>query len=86
MNNKTVLQEILELNEAFNTGIYFVEYYSKKRLLKLKIDYEIEVRMDKATLLVVRGYITKDEFNMYRECLENTRIKYKKLLLGNITY
>lgn len=81
MNNKKVLQEILELNEAFNTGIYFAEYYCKKRLLSAKIDYEVELRIDKATSLVVRDYITKEEFNRYKDCLERTKSYYKQLLL-----
>lgn len=80
-NKKTVLQEILELNNAFNTGIYFVEYLSRKKLLKVKIDYEIERRYDYATSLILKGAMTREDYNRYRNKLERTRKRYKQLLI-----
>lgn len=78
--NKTILEEILELKKSFETGIYFYEYMSKKKLLRVKIDYAVEVRLDKATQLLVREIISKEEYNDYKQRIEQTRQKYKQLL------
>ena len=50
--NQTVLEEIIELKQSFERGgIYFFEYFSKKRLLKARLEYEIELRLHTAMML-----------------------------------
>ena len=78
--NKTILEEILDLKKSFETGMYFYEYMSRKRLLRVKIDYEVEARLDKAIQLLVREVISKDEYNDYKQKIEQSRQKYKQLL------
>ena len=78
---ETVLEQIIDLENAFkNGGIYFMEYLSKKRLLRIKIDYEVELRLDQAMSLLVRNKISKEQYNTYKSNLENSKQYYKKRL------
>ncbi len=78
--SNSVLEEIVGLKHAFETGIYFNEFLSKKRLLKYRIDYEVEARLHDATCLLVRDKITRDEYNKFKNKLDNTKVAYCKLL------
>ena len=77
----TVFEEIIELKQAFEKGgIYFFEYFSKKRLLKARLEYEIELRLHTAMMLLTRQEISRSEYDDYKSKIENTRKKYIKLL------
>lgn len=79
--NKTVLEQIIDLENAFNNGgIYFMEFFSRKRLLRTMIDYEVELRLDNAMSLLVRKQISKEQYNTYKSKLENTKEYYKRRL------
>lgn len=79
--NQTVLEEIMELKQSFEKGgIYLFEYFSKKRLLKARLEYEIELRLYTAMRLLTRQEISKNEYDSYKSKIENTRNAYLKLL------
>ena len=78
----TVFEEIIELKQSFEEGgIYLFEYFSKKRLLKARLEYEIELRLHTATMLLIRQKISKSEYDDYKSKIEHTRKKYIKLLV-----
>ena len=78
----TVFEEIIELKQSFEEGgIYLFEYFSKKRLLKARLEYEIELRLHTAMMLLIRQKISKSEYDDYKSKIEHTRIKYIKLLV-----
>lgn len=77
----TVFEEIMELKQSFEKGgIYLFEYFSKKRLLKARLEYEIELRLHTAMMLLIRQKISKSEYDNYKVKIENTRNAYIKLL------
>lgn len=77
----TVFEEIMELKQSFEKGgIYLFEYFSKKRLLKARLEYEIELRLHTAMMLLIRQKISKSEYDNYKAKIENTRNAYIKLL------
>jgi len=79
--NKTVLEEIIELRQTFeNEGIYFLEYFSRKRLLKAKLEYVVESKINEIIKLLVKQKITKSEYDDYKSKIENTRKLYIQLL------
>ena len=79
--NQTVLEEIIELKQSFEKGgIYLFEYFSKKRLLKARLEYEIEQRLYTAMMLLIKQKISKSEYDDYKSKIENTRKSYIKLL------
>lgn len=77
----TVFEEIIELKQSFEKGgIYLFEYFSKKRLLKARLEYEIEQRLYTAMMLLIKQKISKSEYDDYKSKIENTRKLYIKLL------
>ena len=79
--NQTVLEEIIELKQSFEEGgIYLFEYFSKKRLLKARLEYEIELRLHTVMMLLIRQKISKSEYDDYKSKIENTRNAYIRLL------
>lgn len=78
---RTVFEEIIELKQSFEKGgIYLFEYFSKKRLLKARLEYEIEQRLYTAMMLLIKQKISKSEYDDYKSKIENTRKLYIKLL------
>lgn len=78
--SKTILEEIIELRNLLGTEIYLYEYICKKKLLKARIDYEVELRLYNAMLLHLREKITKSQYDDYKQKIIRTKEKYKELL------
>lgn len=79
--NKTVLEEIIELRQTFeNEGIYFLEYFSRKRLLKAKLEYVVESKINEIIKLLVKQKITKGEYEKCKRKIEDSKKVYKKLI------
>ena len=77
----TVFEEIMELKQSFEKGgIYLFEYFSKKRLLKARLEYEIKPRLHTAMMLLIKQKISKSEYDDYKSKIENSRKLYIKLL------
>ena len=80
MENTTVLEDIKTINSKFKSGIYFYEYLSLKKLTKSKLEYKAEEKLHQAMCLLVRGKITRDEYNNLKNKVDKTKKYYYKLL------
>lgn len=80
MKDTKILEDIETIEHKFKTGIYFYEYLSLKRLTKSKIEFKAEEKLHQATCLLVRGKITRDEYNNFKHRLDKTKTYYYKLL------